>query len=156
MEVIEERETLDDRIATSFTRAVTRRTFLQRSVRWTLAAGGVISASLTFAPRAKAARCQFTDTEYGCYCNLSTPTCGSIRSGTCSDDYCVNGAVARCTRWTSFPYCWCSTNCCIGSHKGYFSCCDCWGGGFKDSCNPRCACGYTPCLCGIRVFTSTC
>jgi hypothetical protein len=150
---LNEQSTMEDRLAVSFTRAVTRRTFLQRTMRWTLTAGAAISGALTFAPRASAARCQFTSTKWGCYCNLGTPTCGS---GKCDNDYCVNGAVARCNYWTSFPYCWCSTNCCIGSHTGYFSCCDCWGGGFHDPCTPRCACGYTPCICGYRTWTGTC
>lgn len=144
---------LDDIIAAAFSRAVTRRTLLQRTIRWTLGAGVAASTAWRLTGTARAQSCGIGQTnEFGCYC-ASTMGCGSGKCCFDTQNGCCNGATPRCTHWMTQPYCWCSITCCIGSHTGYYSCCDCWqsGTGGCGSAN-----GRTACICGIRYLTGTC
>lgn len=146
---------LEDKIAASFSRAITRRTILTRAMRWTAAAGAAMSTAWRFTPNASAAGCGVGHvSNWGCWC-AGTPGCGS---GKCCFDNaqpCCGGAVPRCDRWGVIPSCWCSLTCCIGSSTGYFSCCDCWSFGDGDN-NCHTAGGATACICGHRHLTGSC
>jgi hypothetical protein len=145
----------EDNIAAGFSRRVSRRRLFQRSMRLAAASAVATTAGLGFARRAEAGTCQFTSSKWGCYC-ASTPSCGS---GKCCRtlydttlDACCGGAQRRCDYWTSYPYCWCSTKCCIGGGYGYYSCCDCWKYGAGSSCRT----GNTKCICKGRTRLRSC
>lgn len=142
---------LDDRMSVGFSRAVTRRTFLQKTMRWGVVAGGTLAGVVYRSRPAAAASCQpgGAVSDWGCYCAGTIP-CGSDRC-TSPGNTCTGGAEPRCTYWSS-PYCWCSLNCCIKPIYGRFSCCDCW----KYGDNGSCLSGNTRCICKFRVTVSTC
>lgn len=137
---------VDDQIAASFSRAVTRRRFLQRAMGATLVFGTSASAAGLFAKSARAGACGVGHVAtWGCFC-ASTQTCPGGNAD-CA------GLRRRCDAWTTFPYCWCSLVCCIGSGRGYYSCCDCWTAG-SGGCG--CACGGAPCIAKHRHITAIC
>lgn len=142
-----------DRVAVAFSRAVTRRGFLQKTMRWTFALAAASSTSLVFPRFAAAISCKYgtwwPPNTSGCYCN-NTPGCGS---GNCNETSCVGTGGQRCTFWSGIgsPYCWCSKVCCLGVNQGYFSCCDCWRYQGSD-----CLHGTTACICAVRVLTGPC
>jgi len=120
-----ERRSFDDRLVARFRKMVTRRSLLQRTMRWTLATGMAASASLKFAADAEASNCSAIGvvSSWGCYC---APT------QRCPSNLCSNGNVVayhkRCTAWTvpnsKGQYCWCSQTCYQGSSLGHYVCCD--------------------------------
>lgn len=142
-----------DEIAIKFSRAITRRRFLQRTMRWSFALAAASSTSLVFPRLAKAVSCNYgtwwPPGTSGCYCN-STPGCGSSN---CSSGNCVGTAGARCDFWNGkgSPHCWCSKDCCLGVNHGYFICCDCWQHKGTD-----CLHGTTKCICAVRVLVGPC
>ena len=153
-----ERHALDDRIAMGFSRMVTRRTLLRRSLRLAAVSAAATSAGLAFPRRAGAVpQCTFTVGTWGCYC-ASTPSCGGNKccatGGSVPDaaDHCCGGAQRRCNYWTSSPYCWCSRHCCVGGWHGWYSCCDCWKYGNNGSCSS----GDTKCICKGRLNFTRC
>ena len=140
-------ETFGDRLTATFSRAVTRRTMLQRAMRWG-AASAAAGASLTRVGSAQAyARCQFHESS-GCYCGPS-PGCGTSK---CYGDSCTNGAKGRCDAWTTLPYCWCTAYCHYGQSYAYYSCCDCWKYGNYGSCGS----GNTRCICWVWICLNHC
>lgn len=146
---------LDDRIARSFSRAVTRRTALRRTLRFSLAGGATISSwGWWFVPGASAATgCGFYGQQgSSCYC-ASTPSCPSSVCGS-------GGEVAdyhkRCNAWTQpndgGQYCWCSARCNLGPPgTGKYVCCDGWRETGNGCANTE---GGTrhPCICANRVY----
>lgn len=144
---------LDDKIALTFSRAITRRRFLKKSMQAGLATGGALSTSMFFARAARAdhSQCYYQTNAYGCYCNSATPTCSQYQTGWCLNyDSCPSAPAWRCNGWGSYPYCWCSTNCNISGHNGYYHCCDCWYYGMGSTCDT----GSGACICGKRYLTS--
>lgn len=145
---------IEETIAERVSRAVTRRTLLQRTMRWTLGVGAAAATTWRFTDAAYAAGCGAPGQigTWGCYCS-GTPGCGSGKCCFDTANACCGGAVPRCDYWTLQPYCWCSLTCCIGSSKGYYSCCDCWpiGGAPCSQSN-----GRTACMCGHRHITGSC
>lgn len=141
-----------DEIAVTFSRAVTRRGFLQKTMRWTYAFAAAASTGLFF-PRFASAdpSCKYGVDHSTCYC-ANTMGCGSSN---CNGTSCVGTAAERCNSWNGLggPHCWCSETCCLGNkiNKGYFSCCDCWKIAGTD-----CLHGTTPCICSVRVLTGPC
>jgi len=138
---------LDDRLAVAFRKAVTRRTLLQRCMRFTLATGTAVSLSWKWGVgNAYASNCSYYGTRgTSCYC-ASTPDCGA--------SLCSNGNVVayhkRCNAWTqpnsAGQYCWCSERCWTGSPPrwGHYVCCDGWKQAHS-GCNY--SSGRSPCIC---------
>lgn len=137
---------LDDKIAIGFRKAVTRRTLIQRCMRWSLAAGTAMSMSLKFAADAEASNCSRygVRSDWGCYC---APT------QSCQSTICNSGNVAanhkRCNAWplqnSAGQYCWCSQSCVhTPGILAHYVCCDGWREE-RSGCND----GYlrTPCIC---------
>jgi hypothetical protein len=143
---------LDDRIAVGFSRAVTRRRFLKQTMRVSLVGAGVVTGVWNSTGVAHADSCSPGGhvSTWGCYC-AGTQGCGSGKCCPNQTQPCCNGAKPRCTYWTSSPYCWCSLNCCINGHKGYYSCCDCWKYG-----STSCSSGNTYCVCKHRHVGVAC
>lgn len=141
--------TLDDRIAVEFSRFVTRRRFLQKTMRWALGSGVAIAGALALPGVSRAASCSpgGAVSTWGCYCATDHPAC----SGCSGDGYCGSHRV-RCTYWHSSPYCWCSESCCIGGTLGFYSCCDCW----SDTSSTNCGTGTSPCICKQRQGGMSC
>lgn len=120
----------EDRVAVLFSRAITRSRFLQKGLRYGVALGAATTGTLFGARVARAGSCGVgVRSDWGCYC-ASTMTCPGGPAD-CAPDF-----RRRCTRWTSFPYCWCSLTCCYPFGFGYYSCCDCWTGGSGDCGTP--------------------
>jgi hypothetical protein len=141
---------LDDQLVVSVSRAITRRRFLSKTMKASIALGAALSQYLYVTGKASAVTCAHNH-GYGCYCNSATPTCSQYQSGWCvNGDSCPSAFYWRCDGWTTSPYCWCSDNCLIGSHNGYYNCCDCWYLGQRTDCTQ----GANPCICGKRYFTS--
>lgn len=128
----------DDRIAVGFSRAVTRRTFLQRTMRTAIAVGTAGSAALVFSETAMAGGCNPGGhvSTWGCTC-ASTPSCGGRTCAATNDR-------GRCDQWSS-PYCWCSLTCSSPFGYRFWSCCDCWTNG-GSSCGCASACGGSACV----------
>jgi hypothetical protein len=140
---------LDDRITIGFRKAVTRRTVLQRSLRWTLAAGTAMSVSWKWwVSDAAASNCSY----YGV--RGSSLYCAT--TGDCPYDVCTyRGNVIsyhkRCDAWTHQTtqenYCWCSQSGWTGANPRYgmYVCCDGW----KQRSTNGCAysSGRTRCIC---------
>ena len=155
------RASLDDRFAAAFSRAVTRRTALRRSMELAAATAAVTSVRLTFPRRAEAGGlCKTRTDRYGIYC-ARTPSCGKTKccrswAAKGAKDLCCNGAEHRCTAWpkTTSPggsgYCWCSKTGCVNGKKGYYSCCDCWKFGNREG---TCMKGRGACVCKGRKRT---
>lgn len=141
---------IDDKIALTLSRAVTRRTMLQRTMRWTLAAGAAVGTSLKVTGVAEAGGCGGREsTHWGCYC-ASTPSCSVSRCCQSQSVSCCGGADPRCDYWGA--YCWCSPKCCLKPSYGYYSCCDCWNYGNNGTCSS----GNTRCVCKHRHFLREC
>lgn len=146
-----------DKLAVGFSRAVTRRTFLQRAGRTALGVGVATFAPLTiFQGRAEGAVCGPGGVvgSWGCSC-APTLTCPT---GTCSNGNC-SGIRKRCTYWTTpnsqGNYCWCSLTCCNACNgKGYHTCCDCWNGGGTKGCGI--ADNQAKCVCKTYVHVGCC
>lgn len=118
----------EDRLAITFTRAVTRSRFLQAGLRFAVGVGAASTATLFGAGLARAGSCGVgTVSTWGCYCS-GTATC----PGSPAD--CAPNFRRRCDCWTTFPYCWCSLSCCYPFGFGFYSCCDCWNGSSSSSC----------------------
>lgn len=130
---------IDDRIAISFSRAVTRRRFLQRSMRTAIAVGAAGSTALLAPEVARAGTCSPGGAvgTWGCEC-ASTQSCSGCR--TCSEC----GYRGRCDQWSS-PYCWCSLTCSSAFGYRFWSCCDCWTNG-GSGCGCGSSCGGTACV----------
>lgn len=147
---------LDARIAETVHRAITRRTFLQRAMRWGLVAGVALSSPFTlFQGRAAAGSCSpgGVISTYGCLC-ADTQGCAG-----CNTNGCAGSLRERCNAWetpdVNGQYCWCSLVCCNGGNRGFYSCCDCWSGGTDDG---HClhAHGGTACVCKHFHFMENC
>jgi len=144
--------TLPDRMTVEFSRTITRRRFLKKTMRWALGAGVAISGGLAFPGRASAVvHCSPGGQvpTWGCYCATDHPACsGCDSSGACGTNR------ARCTYWmaSSPPYCWCSETCCIGGNLAFYSCCDCWNDNYSTHCNT----GLNPCICKQRQVGMSC
>lgn len=138
-------EDLDDKIAVGFRKAVTRRTLIQRCMRWTLATGTAMSMSLKWASSAEASNCSYYGAvpNWGCYCAATT----RCQSGIC-DQGNLTSYHKRCTYWTQGnsvgQFCWCSQTCYQGSTLGHYVCCDGWKEA-ASGCNN--SAGRTPCIC---------
>lgn len=145
---------IDIRMASSFSRAVTRRTFIRRMMQGAFVAGVTLSGILKFPRAAQAVGCSPGGIvgygSGGCYC-ANTMSCSGSKCGYGSGT-CQGGATPRCNHWKTWGpgYCWCSNNCCINGWRGYYSCCDCWEFG------GACASGNTSCICKQRVVTVPC
>jgi hypothetical protein len=148
---------LEDRVAVAFSRTITRSRLFQGAMRWTLGLGTAAATSWSFTGKASASGCGSGGQVgyWGCYCSLGFPGCGSGKCCFDTQNACCGGAVPNCSTWSPLPYCWCSLNCCIGSSKGYYSCCDCWSYGDGDGhCDT--GGGATWCICGYRILTGSC
>lgn len=147
---------LTDRVASTVSRAITRRRFLQRAARAGLWFGLAAFAPATMFPsRADAAVCGPGGhvPTWGCSC-ASTMSCPSAN---CSNGNCHN-IRKRCTYWTSANsqgnYCWCSQTCCNACDaKGYYTCCDCWEG-TGTGCSS--SLGQSPCICKLYHWVGCC
>lgn len=136
---------LDDRITAGFRKAVTRRTLLQRCLRFTLAAGTATALTMRWPSSAYASNCSYYGAvaSWGCYC-ASTPECpGSI----CNDRGNVIAYHKRCDAWeqpnSRGQYCWCSQTCHHGGpYIGHYVCCD----GYVQA-GSGCRRSATPCIC---------
>lgn len=143
---------LDQKLAVAVSRAITRRGFMHKTMRWTLAAGIGAATSWRFMGAAAAGGCQPGGTydRWGCYC-AGTMGCGADKCCPNQNVPCCNGAQGRCDFWRQSPYCWCSLRCCVNGKRGYYSCCDCWKFGRGSS---GCGSGNTKCVCKHRHITS--
>lgn len=140
---------LIDRATVAFSRAVTRRTFIRRTLGAALVAGASLS-NLTIAARpAGAHSCNKTVSNWGCYC-ASTPTCAAYNCT--SGGRCTYKARARCHYWPTYPHSWCSVTCCIAGGSGHFECTDCWQFDSGRDCNY----GKNPCICKKRWVHKCC
>lgn len=146
---------VDIRVASAFSRAVTRRVFMRRAIQSAFVAGVSLSGVLKFSKPAHAWGCTpgGTVNNWGCYC-AGTQSCGTSKCGYGSGT-CQGGATKRCNYWSGSGsgggYCWCSQNCCVGGWTGYYSCCDCWMYG-----SSGCSTGNTACICKQRVVFVPC
>jgi len=146
-------QALLDRASVGLSRAITRRRFMARTMRWGLGAGAALSNFVVFADEARAITCPRISTNWGCYC-ASTPSCGSNKCKSNGNCKITAGADPRCNYWGSpaGTYCWCSPNCCVFQLYGYYSCCDCWKYGDNGSCGS----GNTACICVQRILLREC
>lgn len=152
---MEPKSDLDDRIAASWSRLVTRRRFMHRSMRLALGAGAAISVGTgLFGRPARADHCRYgTYSGFGCHC-ANTEGCTDAR---CCNGHCCNGAENRCDFWgepnDGGDYCWCSPTCCLNPpNNGHYTCCDCWKFGKGSTCET----GNTKCVCRKRIITGSC
>lgn len=146
------------RLVQGYRSQVTRRSFLQKTLRWGLVAGTTLSTLVLEGGRASAATCSVVGMvpNFGNQCETSTPPCDAVHASHCNNGNCANTARPRCDYWgpqgTGGPggepngqYCWCSTIGCHNGFKGHWTCCDCWDGPGSGVCGNKngdisCAC----------------
>jgi hypothetical protein len=146
---------LGDRVATGFSRAVTRRSMLKRSMAALAATGAAVAAPIQFSERraGAAGTCAYYQNRFGTTCASSIP-CGSSRCT--SDGGCdLDSARKRCDVWPvaedNGNYCWCSSgNCYLGVYAWYL-CCDCWVGGYNNGLPCSSSGGQTRCNCRTPI-----
>lgn len=140
------------RFAEALHGAVTRRSFIEKGLRWGLVVGGSSAAWLAaMTGKAEAANCSFTGhvDNWGTSC-ASTPKCGSANcqpDGGCGGG---SGIRKRCNYWVVATgddnnYCWCSKKSCRNGEHGWYLCCDCWQGPGGGGCGAQN--GDDPCIC---------
>jgi hypothetical protein len=146
---------IEERLARSFARAVTRRKMFSRAMRTGLVVGGALAApSVLFAGKAEAAPGCAGNYLGICECAQETPNCGELGAACTAGGACnpSSGLRVRCSYWTvadeQGQYCWCGAHCNYGGGvQGHRVCCDCWKGG-SGSCSNN---SGTKCLCASWV-----
>ena len=140
------------RLAEALHGVVTRRAFIEKSVRWGLVVGGSTAAWIgAMTGEAKAANCSY-------YGHVSTWGTDCASTARCGPQHCQpdggcgvgTGTRKRCNYWTvpsgdDNNYCWCSQKSCRGGEHGWFLCCDCWQGPGGGACQNQN--GDAPCIC---------
>lgn len=142
---------VEERLARSFARTVTRRSAFARLMRGSLVVGGALSAPMTlFTGEASATYCGNNGVSGGCEC-ASTTNCGTLGSACTPEGACNpgSGLRVRCNGWSyqdvQGQYCWCGSHCDYGGgNTGHRVCCDCWKGGSGSCLYGN---GGTACIC---------
>jgi hypothetical protein len=147
--------TFGDRVAVGFSRAVTRRSVLKRSMVAIAATGAAVAAPLRFGERraSAAGTCAHYQNRFGTTCAGSS--CGSNRCT--SDGGCdLDSTRKRCDTWDvpedNGNYCWCSSGSCFyPGFYGWYLCCDCWIGAYNNGFDCGTSGGQTRCACKTLV-----
>ncbi|MCP4308938.1 MAG: hypothetical protein GY788_29520 [bacterium] len=162
-----------DRITTSISRSITRRSMLKRSAGLAAGAGVALATPLMYLDQRTAeaaASCSVwgTSSIWGTSC-ATTPSCNSQGAPCTSEGGCsINNARKRCSHWPTAEangnYCWCSQKICLqptGIYRWYL-CCDCWVGAYNNGCHCKfanCAGGggdQVKCVCKTEIKWGQC